>query len=359
MAISCSPCIPVVDIAPFTTPSTTLSARRKAAQELAEKCAVNGCLAITGHGITPELLQQAFGLAKSLFNLPIEDKMKAPHPAGMTPHRGYSAPGKERAFQKADHDASDAERRRLLQMTQDWKESYEVGDDANEKDYNIWLPEETLPGFRSQSTSIFQRLRQLSFAILEAMLMGIGAVEEERDSALNVHSGPVSQLRFLHYLTMESDGPDGQVMTEVSRLPAHTDWCSFTLSFQDNTGGLEFKDIRSGTFMPAVPRSDAVYLNVGDMMERLSNGFFPACTHRVVLPKGTAASDTAINGSDIKRVPERYAIIYFQSLREDAMIAPLASRVTVDGGAKFESSTFQAYKEQRMKWHYQGYQKDD
>ncbi|KAI4209202.1 MAG: hypothetical protein LQ351_007844 [Letrouitia transgressa] len=62
---------------------------------------------------------------------------------------------------------------------------------------------------------------------------------------------------------------DGQVMTEVSHLPAHTDWCSFTLSFQDTTGGLEFKEIHSGAFTPAVPRSDAVYLNVGDMMELL------------------------------------------------------------------------------------------
>ncbi|KAL9610530.1 MAG: hypothetical protein Q9167_004768 [Letrouitia subvulpina] len=194
---------------------------------------MNGCHAITGHGVPPELLQQAFSLAKSLFNLPMEDKMKAPHPAGMTPHRGYSAPGKERAFQRADHDASDAERRRLLQMTSRLetelrpnvpyllKESYEVGEDAIEKGYNIWLPEETLPGFRSQSTSIFQRLRQLSFAILEAMLMCIGAVGEERGLTIDVHSEPVSQLRLLHYLPMESDE---RVMKEVSRLPAHTDW---------------------------------------------------------------------------------------------------------------------------------------
>ncbi len=47
---------------------------------------------------------------------------------------------------------------------------------------------------------------------------------------------------------------------------------SFTLSFQDATGGLEFKDRKSDFFMPVEPRKDAVYLNVGDMMERSSNG---------------------------------------------------------------------------------------
>lgn len=77
------------------------------------------------------------------------------------------------------------------------------------------------PGFRSHSTSTFQRLRQLSFTTLEATLLGIGAVEGERDSALDAHFGPVSQLRFLHYLVME---PDGRVTTEVSRLTAHTEW---------------------------------------------------------------------------------------------------------------------------------------
>lgn len=81
-----SPFVPAVDISPFNTSNCNLSDRQKAAQELVSKCAVNGCLAVTGHGIEPEVLQEAFSLAKSLFELPVEDKMKAPHPAGMVPH---------------------------------------------------------------------------------------------------------------------------------------------------------------------------------------------------------------------------------------------------------------------------------
>ena len=49
--------------------------------------------------------------------------MKAPHPAGTIPHRGYTAPGRERVLKKDKNDACDAERRELLLKTQDLKVS--------------------------------------------------------------------------------------------------------------------------------------------------------------------------------------------------------------------------------------------
>ena len=48
---------------------------------------------------------------------------------------------------------------------------------------------------------------------------------------------------------------------------------TFTLLFQDTAGGLEFEDrIKDGEFLPAIPDGDKLYLNVGDMLMRLSNG---------------------------------------------------------------------------------------
>ena len=115
--------IPVVDLSPFFSEGATKSTKEDTAKEVAEKCSINGCLAITGHGIPAEFLNEAFDLAKTLFDLPMEDKMKAPHPTGMVPHRGYSAPGKERTFEKDEFDASDADHKGMLQATQDWKVS--------------------------------------------------------------------------------------------------------------------------------------------------------------------------------------------------------------------------------------------
>ena len=56
-------------------------------------------------------------------------------------------------------------------------------------------------------------------------------------------------------------------------MPAHQDWSSFTLLFQDDVGGLELEDPRKpGSFIGAKPIPGACVLNVGDMLQRFSNG---------------------------------------------------------------------------------------
>ena len=92
--------VPTIDISPFV--SGDLESRKNVARELAEKGHANGSIGITGHGISPELLAEAFAVTKKLFDLPYEEKMKAPHPDGPTPHRGYSGTGRERAAAKTE-----------------------------------------------------------------------------------------------------------------------------------------------------------------------------------------------------------------------------------------------------------------
>jgi isopenicillin N synthase-like dioxygenase len=91
--------VPIVDVSPFAS-GGDLESRKKAAQDLAEKAHINGCVGISGHGVSPDLLEEAFAVTKKLFDLPYKEKMKAPHPDGPTPHRGYSGTGRERAAAK-------------------------------------------------------------------------------------------------------------------------------------------------------------------------------------------------------------------------------------------------------------------
>ncbi len=48
-----------------------------------------------------------------------------------------------------------------------------------------------------------------------------------------------------------------------------------TLLFQDDNGGLELKDPHSGVFISAKPEEGALVLNVGDMLQRFTNGMLP------------------------------------------------------------------------------------
>ena len=69
-------------------------------------------------------------------------------------------------------------------------------------------------------------------------------------------------------------------------MPAHKDWSTFTFLFQDDVGGLELEDPQvPGCFVAAKPIAGACVLNVGDMLQRFSNGTtqFEATSYRLLL----------------------------------------------------------------------------
>lgn len=108
--------IPTVDLSSFTTEASSDAARQEAAKQLARACHLNGCVGITGHGVPSELLKKGFEVAERLFDLPMEEKLKAPHPRGAVPHRGYSAPGMEKAYTKEDLEKEDDHREKLRKI---------------------------------------------------------------------------------------------------------------------------------------------------------------------------------------------------------------------------------------------------
>lgn len=82
--------VPIVDLSAFNTEGDTES-RTESARELYKACHDLGFVQILGHGVEPELLREAFDWSRKLYSLSFEDKMKAPHPDGPTPHRGSSS----------------------------------------------------------------------------------------------------------------------------------------------------------------------------------------------------------------------------------------------------------------------------
>lgn len=99
--------LPIVDLSSWFKPESTAEQRRDAAKELADACKSVGFVYIVNHGVSPELLQEAFSWSKRLFDLPTEDKKLAPHPDGPAVHRGYSWPGLEKVSQVMMEDGSE------------------------------------------------------------------------------------------------------------------------------------------------------------------------------------------------------------------------------------------------------------
>ncbi len=115
---STPPRIPVVDFKDFTADNAV--ARLQIARDLVAACREVGFVYITNHGVPEDALAKAFEVSKKFYDLPKEEKLKAPHPPGWAVHRGYSWPGLEKVS-AAISDIDDQEAVDKLREVQDYK----------------------------------------------------------------------------------------------------------------------------------------------------------------------------------------------------------------------------------------------
>ena len=166
---------------------------------------------------------------------------------------------------------------------------------------NKWLAQEHLPGLRAFTEKWWDECTKLERSLLQ--LLG-QSLELEDDLLLcKKQSQDLCHMSWAYYPSMPlSVLNSGQ----ERRLNAHTDFAGLTLLFQDMVGGLEIHD--GELFRPVVPRKGTVVLNVGDMLERQSNGRWKSGLHRVVAPTGKVTNG---HGTTEESVVDRYSIIYF------------------------------------------------
>ncbi|KAI0543690.1 hypothetical protein F4679DRAFT_577443 [Xylaria curta] len=332
--------IPVVDMGSWHNGSTV--DRKRIASELTDACRRVGFVYVVDHGIPAELLEEAFAWSRSLFNLPLEKKMLAPHPPGPSVHRGYSWPGLEKVSQTIYADKEEdkqAEDRKVG----DVKESYEIGSEELLEQPNVWLPEDVLPGFREFTTKFYWRCFDVAKELLRAISLGIGLDDE--DFFLRFHSGLNNQLRLLHYPPVEAERLKNN---EVARMPAHSDWGTITMLFQDQSGGLQVEDPnQQGHFVDATPMNNALIMNVGDLLMRWSNDYLKSTLHRVTLPPlsqdGSAEPSMAL---------PRYSIPYFVSPDPTAVIECLSACADAQNPPRYPPVTQNDYRNMRARGQY-------
>jgi isopenicillin N synthase-like dioxygenase len=192
--------------------------------------------------------------------------------------------------------------------------------------------------------------------ILKAMAVGIGLEDDE--FFLKYHSGVNGQLRLLHYPSLPAAEVEGGTVT---RMPAHSDWSTITMLFQDDCGGLEVEDPKmKGRFIEATPVPGACVVNVGDLLMRWSNGkpahnrfallsdakqpidYLKSTLHRVGLPP---LADRFVG--DQKMTRERYSIPFFVSADPDALVQVLPACTNAENPPRYEPITQLEYGKMR------------
>lgn len=269
--------------------------------------------------------------------------MKAPHPPGGSHHRGYSAPGLEKVSQH-QYDANELNK---LREVPDYKESFESGNTNDASQPNIWPAEDDLPGFRAFLESFFTDCAGLVHRILDTLSIAL-AIESPGLSP--THSQSLFQLRLLHYPAILASE---LLNNKRSRINAHSDFGTLTLLFQDDVGGLEIEDPHHpGQFRVVELVEDAVLVNVGDLMERWSNGRWKSTVHRVVSPperrEGSQKETARDEGLEEGMLPDRYSIPFFATANLDTIIEALPGCWSRNKPKKYESVTAREYVQMRM-----------
>jgi isopenicillin N synthase-like dioxygenase len=256
-----------------------------------------GFAGIRNHGIAQSLIDGAYDVFRQFFALPADVKMQY-HVKGGGGARGYTPFGIETAKDSKYPD-----------LKEFWHVGREIPRDSKYAEVmapNLWPTE--VAGFREYGYGLFEALDALGSRVLRALALHIDLPEAYFDDKTNFGN---SILRPIHYPPITS--PD---IPNV-RAGAHEDINLITLLVGASAQGLEVKS-RKGEWVPFTADADTIVVNIGDMLQRLTNHVYPSTTHRVVNPPGEQA-----------RKP-RYSVPFFLHPNPDFMIDVLPS--CIDAG---------------------------
>ena len=191
---------------------------------------------------------------------------------------------------------------------------------------NLW-PEE-VPGFQRVGYGLYESLDALGSQVLSALALHIGLPEDYFADKTDFGN---SILRPIHYPPITTDD-----IPNV-RAGAHEDINLITLLVGASAEGLEVLS-RKGEWVPFTADADTIVVNIGDMLQRLTNHVYPSTTHRVTNPPGEQA-----------RQP-RYSVPFFLHPNPDFLIDVLPSTITADNPSRYpEPITAQGYLEERLR----------
>ncbi|UOR15727.1 isopenicillin N synthase family dioxygenase [Qipengyuania aquimaris] len=263
------------------------------ADEIGRSFQEYGFAVIRDHGIPQELIDRAEELSKEFFALP-EDVKKAYHIPGGGGARGYTPFGTEKAKDANVHDLKE-----FWHVGRELPEGHPLAEFMAD---NVW-PDE-IDGFRKTFSELYSAFETAGGKVLEAIAIHLGL---PRDFfAATVEDGN-SVMRLLRYPPLEGEEAEGAI-----RAAAHGDINTITLLLGAEEAGLELLTKQDEWKAVEVPEG-ALVINVGDMLDRLTNGKLRSTTHRVVNPRGEAAYRA------------RYSMPFFLHFRPDYVIETLPS----------------------------------
>lgn len=277
-----------------------------------------GFVAIKNHFLPEQLQQSLYNAIQKFFALTDEVKAQYERPE-LAGQRGYIGKGKEHAKGR---------------NTGDLKEFFHIGqelpaDELQREGYpaNIWPTE--VPALRNAGVEVYRALEKTGTYMLRAIALYLDLPENYFDD--KIENGN-SILRPIHYYPIENPQT---VPSDAVRAAEHGDINLITLLMGASADGLQVLR-RDGRWIPITALPSQLVVNVGDMLERLTNGVLRSTIHRVVNPP-----------REFMNTP-RYSIPFFMHPRSEMSLAALDNCVSASNPKKWEDITAGEFLDQRL-----------
>jgi isopenicillin N synthase-like dioxygenase len=253
--------IPSVDLAHFV--HGTPEQKQQFVKELGQAYEEIGFVAVKNPLISDDDIKQLYQVVEAFYNLPVETKLKYERPE-LAGQRGYTGFGKEHA---KDSNAGD--------LKEFWHFGQEVTDnDPIKEKYPANVHVDEIPSFFEIGMKAYKDLENTGKHLLQAIALHLDLDENWFDA--HIHNGN-SILRPIHYPPITSE-PKNAV-----RAGQHEDINLITLLIGASAEGLQVLN-KNNEWVSVTALPDHIVVNVGDMLERLTNDKLKSTTHRVVNP---------------------------------------------------------------------------
>lgn len=306
--------IPSVDLADFL--SGDPQRENNFVQELGQAYQEIGFVALKNHGLSEELRERLYREVTAFFAQDTTFKERY-EIEGLAGQRGYTGFGKEHAKGRNTGD-----------LKEFWHFGQYVDDNdpiAEEYPDNVEVKE--MPDFNAVGKEVYQKLEATGAKVLEALAIFL---EQDRNFfAPHIHNGN-SILRPIHYPPITEEPKD------AVRAAEHEDINLITLLMGASADGLQVLN-KQGEWVGVTALPEHIIVNVGDMLQRLSNNVLRSTTHRVVNPPKE------------KWGSSRFSIPFFLHPRSEMPLNCLTSCVSAENPKQYEDITAGEYLDERLR----------
>jgi isopenicillin N synthase-like dioxygenase len=306
--------IPVVDLAEFLCGDP----EKKAGfiQQLGIAYETVGFVAVKNHGIPDDLIKKQYQYVQEFFSLPLEKKLEYEIPE-LAGQRGYTSFGREHAK------GSEAP---------DLKEFFQYGQTVSPNDplkagYPDNVQVDEIAAFNPTIFDAYRHFEKSGKSLLEAIALFLGLDENYFTAYIDKGN---SILRCIHYPPITTE-PKSAIRAEQ-----HEDINLITLLVGASADGLQVLT-KQGEWIGVTSLPEQIVVNVGDMLQRLTNNRLKSTTHRVVNPSRELWHTS------------RFSMPFFLHPRSEMSLACLDSCIDQDHPKLYDDITAGEYLDERLR----------